>query len=80
MQNQFRKWWIEETVKSIHRLKEEDVEIFGYFHWSLLDNFEWAYGWWPKFGLISVDRSDMSRNVRKSAYTYSDIIKSETSK
>ena len=76
----FRKWWIEETVKSIRRLKEEDVEIFGYFHWSLLDNFEWAYGWWPKFGLISVDRSDMSRNVRKSAYTYSDIIKSETSK
>ena len=30
----------------------EGVDLRGYFHWSLLDNFEWAYGWWPKFGLV----------------------------
>ena len=71
----YRKWWIEETVKSIEKLKSEGVGIFGYFHWSLLDNFEWAYGWWPKFGLISVDRDTMRRTVKNSAIQYSEIIK-----
>ncbi len=71
----YRKWWIEETVKSIEKLKSEGVGIFGYFHWSLLDNFEWAYGWWPKFGLISVDRDTMHRTVKNSAIQYSEIIK-----
>jgi beta-glucosidase len=68
MNDQYRQWWIEETIIAMERAISEGVDIRGYFHWSLLDNFEWAYGWWPKFGLVEVDRShDMKRTIRPSA-------------
>ena len=62
-----RKWWIEETLGALERALEAGVDLRGYFHWSLLDNFEWAYGWWPKFGLIAVDRKTQRRTIRSSA-------------
>ena len=62
-----RQWWIEETIIAMERALSEGIELKGYFHWSLLDNFEWAYGWWPKFGLVEVDRETMKRSVRPSA-------------
>jgi beta-glucosidase len=65
--DQYRRWWIEETMVAMERALSEGVEIKGYFHWSLLDNFEWAQGWWPKFGLVEVDRKTMRRKVRPSA-------------
>ena len=75
-QDQFRQWWIEETIIAMAKAMSEGVEINGYFHWSLLDNFEWAYGWWPKFGLIEVDREHgMKRTIRPSAEWYADKIK-----
>jgi beta-glucosidase len=43
------------------------LPVRGYIHWSLLDNFEWAYGYGPTFGLVGVDRSTMQRSVRPSA-------------
>jgi len=70
-----RKWWLEETFTSLNRSKKKGVELFGYLHWSLLDNFEWAYGWWPNFGLISVNRDSMERSKRKSSEYYSSFIK-----
>jgi beta-glucosidase len=66
-QDQYRRWWIEETIVAMERALSEGVKIVGYFHWSLLDNFEWAYGWWPKFGLVEVDRKTMKRTLRPSA-------------
>jgi beta-glucosidase len=66
--DQFRQWWIQETMIAMERALSEGVDLRGYFHWSLLDNFEWAYGWWPKFGLIEVDRShNLKRKPRASA-------------
>ena len=62
-----RQWWLEETIVALERALSEDVDVIGYQHWSLLDNFEWAYGWWPKFGLVEVDRKTMKRKVRPSA-------------
>jgi beta-glucosidase len=76
--DKYREWWLKGTVGSLEEAREEGIEIFGYLHWSLLDNFEWAYGWWPKFGLISVDRNNMSRTVRKSAKYYSRIIENHS--
>ena len=75
MHDQYRRWWIEETVVAMERAISEGVQVKGYFYWSLLDNFEWAYGWWPKFGLIQVDRANgMKRTVRDSAKWFASYI------
>lgn len=77
MDDKYRKWWIEESIIAMERALSEGVQVVGYMHWSLLDNFEWAYGWWPKFGLISVDRKNgMKREVKQSAKYYARSIKS----
>ncbi len=73
--DQYREWWLEETFIAMERVLSEGVELIGYQHWSLLDNFEWAYGWWPKFGLVSVDRSTMKRTVRSSGKYYGEQIR-----
>lgn len=65
--DQYRQWWIGETIVAMERALSEGVKLVGYYHWSLLDNFEWAYGWWPKFGLVEVDRTTMKRTIRPSA-------------
>lgn len=72
----YRRWWIEETIVAMERAISEGVDLRGYFHWSLLDNFEWAFGWWPKFGLVDVDREHgMKRTVRPSAKWFANRIK-----
>lgn len=69
-----RRWWIGETMKALARAKKSGVGLIGYLHWSLLDNFEWSEGYWPKFGLIEVDRVTMKRKVRPSAVWWSTIL------
>jgi beta-glucosidase len=74
--DEYRRWWIEETIVAMQRALSEGVDLKGYFHWSLLDNFEWKYGWWPRFGLIAVDRErGMKRTIRPSAKWFADRIK-----
>lgn len=67
MHDQYREWWIAETIHAMSKCIKDGIKLKGYMHWSLLDNFEWQYGWFPKFGLISVDRRTMQRKVKKSA-------------
>jgi beta-glucosidase len=45
----------------------EGIDVGGYTYWSLLDNFEWAFGYAPQFGLVDVDRSTQERTVKPSA-------------
>lgn len=71
-----RVWWLEETFQALQRAIKDGVTIWGYLHWSLLDNFEWAHGWWPKFGLVSVDRKTQKRTLRPSALWLGEYIKS----
>lgn len=75
MHDTFREWWIAETMETLHRCIKNGAKVSGYMHWSLLDNFEWAYGWFPKFGLISVDRKTMKRTVKKSALAWAEWLK-----
>jgi beta-glucosidase/6-phospho-beta-glucosidase/beta-galactosidase len=73
--DEYRRWWIEESIVAMQRALSEGVDLRGYFYWSLLDNFEWADGWWPKFGLVSVDRAHgMKREVRPSAKWFASVI------
>ncbi len=63
---------LREVWNAIHHAK---ADIRGYFHWSLLDNFEWAEGFTSRFGLIHVDYlHDFQRTPRKSAEVYTQII------
>lgn len=71
----FRAKAIEETVREVMQTRDEGIDVRGYFYWSLLDNLEWDKGFWPKFGLVSVDRNTMQRNVRNSANKYAEIIR-----
>ena len=67
-EDQYRSWFIEETMKSLKRAENKGVDIQGYLHWALLDNFEWDKGYWPRFGLVEVNFNTGKRTIRKSAY------------
>jgi len=69
----FREQFIKGHLKWIHKAIGEGVHVRGYFHWSLLDNFEWAEGFWPRFGLCEVDYKTMERRPRPSALAYKRI-------
>ena len=75
-----REWWLKETTSALERVIKNDVELLGYIHWSLLDNFEWNKGFWPRFGLIEVDyKNNFRRTIRKSARWYGRFIKDSKS-
>ncbi len=67
--------FIKDHVYYLHKALSEGVPVAGYCHWSLLDNFEWADGWGPKFGLFEVDRETFARKPRPSANIYTKICK-----
>lgn len=69
-----RGWFIYETLEWVHEAIKGGVPVIGYLHWSLMDNFEWACGFWPRFGLIKIDRENrLRREVRSSALFYADV-------
>lgn len=68
-----RAWYIFETLKYVHQAISEGVDVRGYLHWSLMDNFEWDKGFWPRFGLVEIDYKTCKRKIRPSAYFYKDI-------
>ena len=53
----------------------EGADVRGYFLWSLLDNFEWAYGYDKRFGLVYVDYKTQRRTIKGSGYRYADLIR-----
>lgn len=61
-------------IASMHRAISAGVPVKAYFAWSLLDNFEWAYGYAKRFGLIHVDFVTQKRTLKASAFTYRAII------
>jgi beta-glucosidase len=59
--------YIDRALRSLGAAMREGVDVRGYLHWSLLDNFEWHYGYAPTFGLIAVDRRSFARTIKPSA-------------
>ena len=72
-EDKYRTWFIKETLKNVHRAIGAGVDVRGYLHWSLMDNFEWAYGFWPRFGFIEIDYKTKARHPRLSAFVYKKI-------
>jgi beta-glucosidase len=60
-------------LREAWRAIEDGIDVRGYYHWSLVDNFEWSYGWSLKFGLIEVDPQTQARRLRPSAHAYAEI-------
>ena len=71
----FRTTYLVAHLIRIARLLDEGVPVRGYFHWSLIDNFEWHLGTAPRFGLIEVDYTTFERRVKASALAYAEIAK-----
>jgi len=71
--DKYRAGFIKEHLYWIHKAIKDNVDVRGYFYWSLLDNFEWAGGYGPKFGLHEVDRKTFERTPRPSAKVYAKI-------
>ncbi|MEA2064353.1 MAG: glycoside hydrolase family 1 protein [Gemmatimonadota bacterium] len=63
-----------EHLRSVAVAIESGIDVRGYFHWSLMDNFEWARGFRPRFGLIGVDYETLERTPRPSARFYAEVI------
>ncbi len=66
--------FIIDHLREVEHALQDGVDIQGYLHWSLLDNFEWRDGFDPRFGLIAVDYHTMKRTPRASASVYQKII------
>lgn len=67
--------YICENLKSIRRAQAEGCKVGGYFIWTLTDNFEWAEGYHPRFGLIFVDFETQQRVIKDSGYWYRSFLK-----
>lgn len=65
--------FIREALAALHPLIGEGVDLRGYLYWSLLDNFEWLYGYRMQFGLIGVDRATQARAIKPSAVMLGEI-------
>lgn len=67
-------------LSQLRRACNEGIPCLGYFHWSLLDNFEWAFGSKRRFGLIHVDYHTQKRLLKDSAGWYRTVIQSNGAK
>ena len=70
-----RKDYLKRHLTAVHRALEKGVPVEGYFVWSLLDNFEWAFGYASRFGIIYVDFKTQERIIKSSGVWYAQCIK-----
>jgi len=62
--------YLRSALEGVRSLLDDGVDLRGYFQWSLLDNFEWTFGYRPKFGIVAVDRDTYERSLKPSAHWY----------
>ena len=67
--------YVRESLEGVARAIADGVDVRGWFHWSLLDNFEWAFGYRMRFGLVAVDRATQTRTLKPSADPISRIVR-----
>lgn len=69
-----RPGYIRSHLEQLEHARIEGVDVRGYYHWSLLDNFEWHKGFWPRFGLYRVNYDTLERQATGSAQAYKEWI------
>jgi beta-glucosidase len=66
--------YLHQHLAAVHRALADGADVRGYFLWSLLDNFEWAYGYGKRFGIVHVDFASQRRTPKDSARWYADVV------
>jgi beta-glucosidase len=67
--------YLQNHIAQVHRAIEDGIPVKGYFHWSLMDNFEWNLGYGQRFGLVYVDFKTLKRIVKDSGRWFAKVIK-----
>ncbi|GAB3039019.1 GH1 family beta-glucosidase [Parafrigoribacterium mesophilum] len=70
--------YLRRHVTAAHRALQAGVDVRGYFVWSLLDNFEWGYGYSKRFGIVRVDYDTLERLPKDSAFWYAQLAATRT--
>ena len=70
-----RESYLANYISAVIKASNEGVNLKGYYSWSLLDNFEWAFGYEMRFGMVHVNYENYSRTLKESAHQYSQLIK-----
>ena len=65
--------YLVDVLSNVQLAIQDGVDVHGYFHWTNLDNFEWARGYQVRFGLIDVDRKTLERTIKPSGRLYARI-------
>jgi len=68
--------YLRDSLTGVARTIDEGYDVRGFFHWSLMDNFEWAFGYMMRFGLLAVDRESQARTVKPSGRWLSQVVTS----
>jgi beta-glucosidase len=68
--------YLKDHIGQVLRARQEGVPVNGYFVWTFLDNFEWAEGYRPRFGLVHVDYATQKRTVKASGHWYRSFLQS----
>ena len=68
-----RRDYVEAHLRAVHAAMEQGVDVRGFYQWSLLDNFEWAYGYGQRFGIVYVDYATQERIPKTSARYYGTV-------
>lgn len=70
--------YLREHISALHEALEAGVDVRAYLLWTFLDNFEWAYGFTKRFGIVHVDFDTLVRTPKRSAHWYREVITSRT--
>jgi len=72
--DQFRIDYLDSHLRAVHAAITAGIDVRGYFHWTLADNFEWSEGFHQRFGLVHVDHDTQARTPKASFAWYRDLI------
>lgn len=67
--------YLQQHIAELKRVKDEGINVKGYFVWSFIDNFEWSEGYHPRFGIVYVDFKTQKRVIKDSGYWYQQFLK-----
>lgn len=70
--------YIQGSLEGIHRAIDDGIDVRGFQYWSLLDNYEWASGFRPTFGLLGWDPETFARQIKPSARWYGEVARANT--